>query len=746
MSSDTLDNDVPMHFLDEAPEAAVQIQKKVWRVLIIDDEKDVHSATTFALRSTEVVGRHLEFLHAVNAREAEEVLRQHRDIAVVLLDVVMETPNAGLDLVEVIREDLGIKDTRIILRTGQPNQAPEIEVIRDYDINDYKLKSELNQSQLFSSLTTAIRSYKQIRTIEAGKKSLGMIVKSSAELLTEKGLRDFAQGVIVHLSGLLSIAPEGLICARRRVKDQEMLQIIAAAGHFRPLIDRPLFELTEVTAQLCLTQSLEEKRTILSQQGVALYIGSKERGDMACFVCGNADLSEVDENLLELFCSNISICADNLELVAKLSEYAYVDMLTSLPNRNALVHTIDTSLPEQHNEFLLCILDIDNFAEINASLGQSYGDTLLKAFAVRLREMFPAPCFVARVAGDAFSIYGPEKTLSKSNILGLFKKPFIIESEEQIISATTGVVSISEVHGRGDEAIKDATIVLKTAKNYNRGDVLIFHHEMVEDAQDRLALLRHLRSAFELDQLFMVFQPKIRIADNSVAGFESLVRWRNSSGEFISPESFIPLAEQSGLIVRMGAWILSESIKSLKALHAQGWAQLDMSVNLSVAQLQSTNIRSVLAMVIEQHQVAPQNITLEITESIAIDDLASTIELLSDIKSMGFSLSLDDFGTGYSSLNHLHKMPIDYLKLDRSLVAESAGDEGLSVLEMIVDLANKLNLEVIAEGVEKQSEVNLLKTLGCSQAQGFYYAKPMESKDLIDWLSAYERSRVVVQQ
>ncbi|RYZ82255.1 MAG: DUF3369 domain-containing protein, partial [Moraxellaceae bacterium] len=171
-----------------------------WKILIVDDDADVHDATVFTLRDTVILNRGLEYLHAYSAKQAETLLREHTDIAVILLDVVMETPNAGLDLIKTIRGPLANAQSRIILRTGEPNQAPELQIIRDYDINDYKLKSELNQKRLYTSLTSAIRSYRQICTIEASKKGLDMILRASSELLTQEGLRGFAQGVIIHIA------------------------------------------------------------------------------------------------------------------------------------------------------------------------------------------------------------------------------------------------------------------------------------------------------------------------------------------------------------------------------------------------------------------------------------------------------------------------------------------------------------------------------------------------------------------
>lgn len=740
MSDD--DDDGLMEFADESVDDSGE-ESITWRVLIIDDEKDVHSATTFAMRNTEVVGRPLEFLHATSAREAKKILETHTDIAVVLLDVVMETPNAGLDLVPLIRDELKIKDTRIILRTGQPNQAPEIEVIRDYDINDYKLKSELTQTRLFASLTTAIRSYKQIQMIEAGKQSLALIVKSSAELLTEKGLHDFSRGVIMHLSGLLSISPEGLICARRRDKDDGNAVIIAAAGHFEPLIDRPLSELDEVETQKCLLACLDSQENIYDKHGIVLYLGSEERGDMACFICSAAEIKEIDESLLELFCSNITICADNLGLVSQLNEFAYHDAITDLPNRNALVSRISEAIEENSDlEYILCMIDIDNFAEINASLGQDYGDALLLAVATRMRKEFPEPNFVARVFGDTFAVFGPAKLIDQDRLIKPFSDPFEIDGEDQFISVTAGMVPISELSGSGEEAVKDAAIVLKTAKNHSHGEVLLFRHHMVKDAQQRLGMLQHLRAAFKLDQLFLVFQPKFRLSDMSVTGFESLVRWRNKDGEMISPDTFIPLAEQSGLIVQMGGWILKESLCCLREFHEKGWTDCHISVNLSVAQLQHSEILHLLHSTVQETGVDPKFVDLEITESLAISDLESTLELLNEIKSMGFSLSLDDFGTGYSSLNHLHKLPIDYLKLDRSLVEASNTQSGGEIVEMIVQLAGKLGMEVIAEGVETQAQITFLKMLNCGHAQGFYYAKPMEKDVLMEWMENSEYKNI----
>ncbi|PCK08307.1 MAG: diguanylate cyclase [Alteromonadaceae bacterium] len=733
--TDDMADDGLMDFDDEIADAETDECESVWRVLMIDDEKDVHTATAFALRNTEIVGRPIEFLHATSGREAKRLLVETEDIAVILLDVVMETPNAGLDLVEVIRNELNIKDTRIILRTGQPNQAPEIEVIRDYDINDYKLKSELTQSKLFASLTTAIRSYQQIKTIEAGKESLGLIVSSCAELLTQKGINRFAEGVILHLSSLLSLTPEGLICVRCAADSKSEPLIIAAAGHYSGLIDHSLSDLLELDAKESLIQCIQTKTNIYLPFGIALYLGSKDRGDMACFVSSAAELSPVDEHLIELFCANITICADNLQLVDKLSNFAFVDGVAGLPNRNALVRKINSMKDHADlSSYSLSLVDVDHFSDLNTSLGQEYGDALLRAVSDRMKAAFSEPCVPANLHGDTFAVFGPSELVHEKSLLAPFVKSFTIDGQEQMISVTAGIVPMSETSGDAEEVLQDASIVLKTAKSKHRGEAVLFERDMLQAAQLRLSMLRRLRTSFDLNQLDIAFQPKLRLKDGTVCGFESLMRWRQDSGEYIAPEEFIPLAEQSGLILRLGDWILRESVSFIAQLHDQGWQNCHMSINISPVQLQRADFVSTLETVVSELGVAPKYIDLEITESLAIADLNATLVSLNKIKALGFSISLDDFGTGFSSLNHLQKMPIDYLKIDRTLIDSSDDNDGKDVVAMILGLASRMGMQVVAEGVETAEQDAMLKDLDCPIVQGFYYAGPMQKRQLLSWL------------
>lgn len=707
----------------------------VWNILIIDDEKDVHSATTFALRNTVILGRPLEFLHAYSSQEAIDILSNNKDIGVILLDVVMETPNAGLDLIATIRTTLNNLDSRIILRTGQPNQAPELEIIRDYDINDYKLKSELTQNKLYASLTSAVRSYQQIKVIESGNRGLDIIVRSSAELMSKRNIDAFAEHVIHCFSKILDVPANGFVCLRsQQAESMSDLFIIVSSGIYKEYEKKSLFSINEDFVQQAILTCVTKHTHVHVEGGYAIYIGSAERGDMCCFVRGVDGLPSFDQHLMDLFCNNICICADNLELFNRLREQAYTDTLLKLPNRNALTEKIDALMvADGGKNDVLAIIDIDNFAEINAALGQDYGDRLLIAIAKRIQKSFPESCMVARIAGDTFGIVGSKDSIDTTQITPLFWYPFEIDTEQQIISVTSGIVPLKEITG-GNEAIKNASIVLKLAKHQSRGQAIMFTRDMVSNARDRLDMLRHLRTAYEQEKLFLAYQPKFNIDASCVSGFEALLRWKDDDGKFISPGVFIPLAEQSGLIVRMGEWILLEAIKELQKIHDFGWTTTHMSVNISVAQLNHPDVLDMLKRVLSKTQINPKFIDLEITESISMGDLDSNLVLLNDIKKLGFSLSIDDFGTGFSSLNYLQKMPIDRLKIDQAFVRTSNTESGREIVEMIIHLGRTLDLTVIAEGVETTGELDILRLFHCDEIQGYLYAYPMASSDLFEWM------------
>ena len=738
--SDLLANeeDVLLAFDDETQSDEGRAPRRPWRVLIVDDDEDVHTATLFALDNVLILGRRLEFIHAYNSEDARNLLAREKGIAVILLDVVMEREDAGLLLVHHIREELKLSEVRIILRTGQPGYAPEIEAIRDYDINDYKTKSELTRSKLFTTLTSSMRSYDQICAINAGRRGLDMIVRGSAQLIGMHGLKEFAAGVITQLAGLLGTHPEGVVCAQESIdaEGRPVYQVIAAAGRFANQINAPIDGLPDTVVRDSLRDSLATQLNHFGDQSTTLFFASSSGRDMSVYLATEKAVEAIDRQLIEVFCSNISVCLDNIALVARLRSQAYFDPLVLLPNRVNFIESIDGLLTSSNIEDLAVILiDIDHFAEINDALGHKYGDRLLQAASLRLRQQLSPDVVLARVAGDAFGIFGPEAAIQPQQILGVFSTPFDIDGIAQNISVTLGITRLSEVEGSGVEAIKAASIALKRAKQEQRGSFAYFTRDLGVRIRDRVKLLQDLRGAFACERLFLHYQPQVRLEDAKVIGLEALIRWRNDEGRYVPPDHFIPLAEHSGLIVPIGEWVMRTACQEQRRLAEEGYNGIRMAINVSVVQFRHPKFLDVLDAALADSGVNPSSIELEITESVAMLEADYMIEMLNAIRQRGLQVAIDDFGTGFSSLSYLQQLSIDRLKIDRSFVNQMSDQKnGKSIAAMVVDLGKNLGLQVIAEGVEDEEQADRLRALGCHEAQGYYYARPMDEASLREWL------------
>ncbi len=731
-------------FLDEPEASDISVAtkpQKTWRIMIIDDDPDVHSATTFALGSLEIQHRALSFLHAYSAAEARDILQQETDIAIILLDVVMEQEDAGLQLVSHIRKTLGLSDVRIILRTGQPGYAPEIDAIRDYDINDYKTKSELTRTKLYTAVTSAIRSYEQICAISASHRGLEQIINASTELMALQGLQNFASGVLVQISGLLGLDAEGLVCARQgnleQGADLQDLRIIAATPAFAGLLDQNLDQLPQAAVIERVQRSLQERRNLYEAQTTTLYFSNVAQRDFTVYLDTGLQLGEMDKRLLEVFCSNISVGLDNVMLASRLHNYAFYDPLTGLSNRLKLLQTLNETLQSPlKQQSTLSLIDIDHFAETNDALGHQFGDMLLCSVADRLVAYFGADCQLARVGSDTFALLGDEEMVCPEAILGLFTRPFEVDRQEVQLSATIGLVQLADYDGQGSEALKDTNIALKRAKAHQRAGHVYFTRDMGVEIRERVRLMHALRAAFENQRLFLVFQPQIDMASGRPVGAEALLRWKTDDGKFVPPDQFIPIAEYSGLIVDIGEWVLRTACYELVHLRSLGYTDFQMAINVSQAQFSHPLFMQSLHRALQDTQVPPECIELEITESMAMKDPDLLIKTLYQIKQLGISISIDDFGTGFSSLSYLQKLDVDRLKIDRAFVNEiKDASSDASIAKMVIQLGQNLGLSVIAEGVESEMQAQTLRSFGCHLAQGYLFAKPMTREDLHAWLA-----------
>ena len=744
-----------LSFMDDEPEpiGPALSARAPWRVLVVDDDPDVHQSTIYALRGLQVAERSLELLHAHSAEQALAMLRVEPRIAVILLDVVMESANAGLDLVQRVRGELNLQNVRIILRTGQPGQAPELETIRRYDINDYKTKSELTRGKLYATLTAAVRSYDQLRRLDASRRGLEKVIAASNQFIAEQGLVTFAEGVIMQIAGLLGVDAEGLVCAcldptpRAAPEDGDTCLVIAAAGRYRHLIRRRIDELDSPTIAESLQACLQQRQNQYGAAHVTLFFAGRHLGDFAAHVTTTTPLCEVDRHLLEVFCTNITLCAANVALVARLRELAYFDPLVRLPNRAATIEFLDQRIGQGLLDGqVLATIDIDRFAETNDIFGHPFGDQLLKALALRLAQHLAPHCHVARVAGNTFAVVGDAEHVNPDALQTLLEAPLEVAGASRRLSVSMAFVRCDEIQSAdGSDLLKDAAIVMKHVRAGGPGRSGFYTREIRADSRERTRLLHGLQRALDLDRLFLMYQPKVELATGQLTGLEALMRWRADDGSLVQPDHFIPVAEQSGLIVALGEWALRSALVHLRQLSALGHEQLRVAVNVSAVQFGHPQFLQTIERALDDSGMHPERLELEITESVAVIGMDRVASTLQAVRAREVGIAIDDFGTGFSSLSYLDRLPADRLKIDRAFVQLLETERpGARIARMIVPLGHQLGMKVLAEGVETPEQAQALSEMGCDEAQGFLVARPMDYARLQGWLEGY-RPRPVAQ-
>jgi len=716
-------------FADEGPTARLPEGAGAWHILVVDDEPAVHDATLLALRGLAIEDRALAFQHAYSAAEAMELVRADQELAVLLLDVVMETDRAGLDLVREIRETMGRAEVRIILRTGQPGYAPEVDTIRQFDINDYKTKAELTRTRLFTSLTVAIRSYRQLRQSEAVRQGLETIIAAGIDLGREHGVRAFADGVVTQLCALLGTEPEGLVCATT-APGVEPTRVLAAAGQYSRYIGEPLDRIPNAAVVAVLERTLAERRSVLGT-ATCLYLPVPDAGGIAAYVGLHEPLDDIDRKLIEVFTTNLVAGFENAYLQQKIFDLAYLDPLLGIPNRNSFKDWVDRLSSPEH---VVALIDLDSFSDINSILDQSFGDQVLAAVAERISQRFHPLVRVARLSTDVFGLFGPAQAVTSEAIAAVFTEPFQVGDYALRLSATSGLTFCAGESASGDSALRNASSAVKQAKLSARSQAVFYDPEQSRAAKNRLLLLSDLRSAFSSDRLFLAYQPFVELATGRVVGAEALLRWRSEDGAFIPPDRFIPLAEESGLMVPMGEWILRTALGQLKAMTDAGCRGFRMAVNVSHTQFREPGFVESLAQALEGSGVDPSDLEIELTESVAIEDIAFIVATLRRIRELGVTIAIDDFGTGYSSLSVISELPVQRLKIDRSFVQKVTEDS--SIARLVIGLARQLDLETIAEGIETAAQCELVRSLGCEDGQGWLFSKPLPPDELKAFVQA----------
>ena len=447
----------------------------------------------------------------------------------------------------------------------------------------------------------------------------------------------------------------------------------------------------------------------------------------------------------------------------KIFHIMHFDELTGLPNRRFFKQYLSYVIKQakRYNQRMaLLALDIDRFKRINDTLGRSAGDILLKEMARRFEDCVrESDCVtrlwghetdytgnlgeftLARLGGDEFivllsKVRRPEDAaIAAERITAALSEPFVLKGEEVFATVSIGIILYPENGEDVDTLLKRADLAMHHAKDCGRNNYQFFSKSINKQARERMAMENSLWGALERREFLLHYQPKVNIQTGVTVGMEALVRWRHPEFGVVLPGKFIPVAEEIGLIAPLGEWVLRTACEQTKAWQRDGLPPLCVSVNLSAAQFKERSLVSLVEEVLKDVNLDPRFLGLEFTESLLMSDTEANIEMMQSLKSIGVELSIDDFGTGYSSLNYLRRFPIDALKIDRTFIKDIGSDENTAaIVNATIGLAHSLRLRVVAEGAEHREQVDILRTYGCEEIQGYWYSPPLPAEEFSEWV------------
>ncbi len=419
------------------------------------------------------------------------------------------------------------------------------------------------------------------------------------------------------------------------------------------------------------------------------------------------------------------------KLNQELDSIAHHDLVTGLPNRLFITEKMKLLIQNSDTKFAVMFIDLDRFKLINDTLGHKVGDLLLKQVSLRLIDSTTTDDIVARQGGDEFLIMikGASKEYSQvvaTRIIDAFSAPFELNGNELYITPSLGISLYPENGASVDELIQNADIAMYKSKENGKNTFHIFTADMKCETNRKITLENGLRLGTKQEEFIIHYQPKYDLITKQIIGAEALLRWKHPKLGDISPSEFIPIAEETGLIIPLGEWVLRMVCRQAVEWQSNGYLPIILCVNLSASQFLYSDLTKKVEEILNETKFDPSYLNLEITETQAMENVTESIDMMNTLKKLGVGISLDDFGTGYSSLSYLKKFPIDFLKIDQSFTKEALEDpSNASIIKAIIDVAHCLKLKVIAEGIENQQQLEFLKEFKCDEGQGYYFSKPV---------------------
>jgi diguanylate cyclase (GGDEF)-like protein/PAS domain S-box-containing protein len=665
------------------------MDSRLIRVLLVDDDEDDYVMTRDLLAelgrgafSLDWVSSYEEALGAVSRDEHDVYLLDYRLGAHSGLDLLREAGAAG-------------RGAPMILLTGQGGDEVDAEAMRA-GAADYLVKHRLEAPLLGRSIRYAVERARALRALRESEERYHRLVELSPD------------AILVHVDGRVVF-----------VNGAGVRLLGAETGE--KIVGRPIKEFVRI----------EEARG-----DAALPEGKLVRSDgtEVCVEAAAVPFVYEDRPAVQVVARDIS---RRKQMEEKLLHDAFHDALTGLPNRALFMDHLKLAVerakrPRKKYLFAVLFLDLDRFKNINDSLGHTIGDQVLVATAARIEKCLRHLDTVARFGGDEFAVLldGVEDVNDTIRVAQRLQRematPINVGGHEVFTTVSIGIALSSTGYERPEEVVRDADTAMYRAKAAGKSRYEIFDTGMHSRAVALLRLETDLRRAVEREEFVVHYQPIVSLADDVIQGFEALVRWQHPERGLVSPSEFIPVAEETGLIIPLGRWVLRESCSQMHRLQAASGEShpLSLSVNLSGRQFMQPDLIGQVKQILDETGFDPRRLHLEITESSVIENTETVTEMLLQLRAIGIRLSMDDFGTGYSSLSYLHRFPIHTLKIDRSFV--SGGDGENEIVRTIIMLARNMGMDIVAEGVETPEQLNYLRELRCEYGQGFLFSRPLD--------------------
>ena len=656
---------------------------------------------------------------ADGGEQAIEFVRKHAFDAV-LLDIMMPDIN-GLEVLQILRESYSAAELPIIMVTAE-SQSENIAMALELGANDYVTKP-LDFPVILARIRNQVARKRAEETLRESEERFALAMQGANDGLWDWNLVTNEMFYSSRWKAMLGYAEDDMTSDPaewfdRIVPDDVERVRLAISSHLAGQTDH--FECEYRMAHR------DNSRLWVLSRGLAVFNRDGEATRMA------GSLTDITSRKV-------------------------ADPVTGLPNRvlflDRLSRAIERRKRHPEGQFAVLLLDLDRFKTINDSLGYAAGDQLLVMVAKRLEEGLRAEDLMvrsdkqralARLGGDEFAILledlgrASDATRVASRLHTIMKQSFCVAGHEIYATVSIGIALSSTGYGNPDDVVRDAEIAMHRAKIQGKARHEIFDEQMHQRAMRRLQVETDLHQAFEKREFVLHYQPIVRLESGRVHGFEALIRWRKPGASFISPAEFIPIAEETGLIIPLGEWILNAACDQMRQWQDQfpDYGPLLMSVNLSGKEFLQANLVARIRQALERTGVPAACLKLEITESVIMDNASEATIMLEQLRALGAQISIDDFGTGYCSLSYLHTFPLDVLKVDRSFVSRmSAAPTNAEIVRTIIVLAHNLGLEVIAEGVETATDAERLRALGCEYAQGYFYSPPLEPEQATEVLS-----------